>query len=121
MSTEPSVARASTEVARGDTRHWDLSDLGDAGRRQLLAQVEAGGVLCLANLPLDVPGRYNWLLDPRWADPHRKNISYDASRGHVNAALGDDRVRRGVAALLTEFQRCARQLIDALAPGYGRA
>lgn len=100
------------------TRRWDLADLDEPRRRALQAIVEDGGVLCLPDLPLPEANEYAWLLDARFADPRRKNISVDPATQAVRGVQGDERVQQGVATLVVAFQRQARALIDALAPGY---
>ena len=110
---------SSTDIQSDATAHWDLRDLSASRRAVLLACVEDGGVLVLPALPLDM-AKFAGLLDPKWADPRSKNISVDAASGRVGGLLGDEAVQQGVRTLVGDFQRNARLLIDALAPGYAR-
>ena len=110
---------SSTDIQSDATAHWDLRDLSASRRAALLACVEDGGVLVLPALPLDM-AKFAGLLDPKWADPRNKNISVDAASGRVDGLLGDEAVQQGVRTLVGDFQRNARLLIDALAPGYAR-
>ena len=101
------------------TAHWDLQDLSAAQRAQALAVVEDGGVLCLPELPLPGLEELRWLLDPKWADPRHKNISYDPADRSLRGLLGDATVHDAAQRLVGGFHAAAMRLVGALAPGYG--
>jgi hypothetical protein len=109
-----------TAVVSLDSRRWDLADLDLALRDSLVALIEDGGVLCLKGLPrlADEP-QYRALLDPRWADPGHKNISFDPVRQRLNGATGDAGRQETMTHLLGAYQAQALQLVRAIAPHYG--
>ncbi len=100
------------------TAHWDLQDLSAAQRAQALAVVEDGGVLCLSDLPLPGLEELRWLLDPKWADPRHKNISYEPADRSLRGLLGDAAVHEAAQRLVGGFHASAMELVAALAPGY---
>ncbi len=100
------------------TAHWDLQDLSTAQRAQGLAVLEDGGVLCLPDLPLPGLDELHWLLDPKWADPRHKNISYEPADRSLRGLLGDAAVHAAAQRLVGGFHSSAMRLVSALAPGY---
>jgi hypothetical protein len=106
------------EVASGDWRGQQLS----VPREALLAAVERGKVLYFPHLSFDIGGGERALLDPKVADPARKNISLAPGDGKPGGALagvlGDAVTQSAVRALIARYQANARSLVDGLFPEY---
>ena len=58
------------------------------------------------------------LLDPKVADPQRKNISLAPNGGALHGVLGDAVTQSAVRALIARYQTNARTLVDGLFPEY---
>jgi hypothetical protein len=110
------------EVASGDWRGQRLS----VPRETLLAAVERGKVLYFPHLAFAIEGGERALLDPKVADPQRKNISLAPSDGKsagknggaLVGVLGDAVTQSAVRALVARYQANARTLVDGLFPEY---
>jgi hypothetical protein len=102
------------EVASGDWQGRDLS----VPRETLVAGVERGKVLYFPNLRFAVEGGEPALLDPKIADPKRKNISLAPNGGALAGVLGDAVTQSAVRALVGRYQANARSLVDGLFPEY---
>src|SRR6478609_11209341 len=102
------------EVASGDWQGRDLS----VPRETLVAGVERGKVLYFPNLRFAVEGGEPALLDPKIADPKRKNISLAPNGGALAGVLGDAVTQSAVRALVARYQANARSLVDGLFPEY---
>ncbi|MDR5751396.1 MULTISPECIES: Kdo hydroxylase family protein [unclassified Caballeronia] len=102
------------EVASGDWQGRDLS----VPRETLLAGVERGKVLYFPNLRFAIEGGEAALLDPKIADPKRKNISLVPNGGALAGVLGDAVMQSAVRALVGRYQANARSLVDGLFPEY---
>src|SRR5471032_122381 len=102
------------EVASADWRGQQLS----VPREALLAGVERGKVLYFPHLAFAVEGGERALLDPKVADPERKNISLAPNGGPLAGVLGDAVTQSAVRALIARYQANARSLVDGLFPEY---
>ena len=102
------------EVAAGDWQGRNLS----VPRETLLAGVENGKVLYFPNLRFPIEGGERALLDPKIADPKRKNISLAPNGGALNGVLGDNVMQSAVRSLIKRYQDNARALVDGLFPEY---
>jgi hypothetical protein len=102
------------EVASVDWQGQQLS----VPREQLLAGVERGKVLYFPNLAFPIAGGERALLDPKVADPQRKNISLAPNGGALAGVLGDTVAQSAVRALIARYQSNARTLVDGLFPEY---
>ncbi len=102
------------EVASGDWHGEQLS----VPRETLIAAVERGKVLYFPHLAFAVEGGERALLDPKVADPERKNISLAPNGGALHGVLGDAVTQSAVRALIGRYQANARSLVDGLFPEY---
>ncbi|CAH2797981.1 MAG: FIG00453592: hypothetical protein [uncultured Caballeronia sp.] len=102
------------EVASGDWQGKNLS----VPRETLLAGVESGKVLYFPNLRFPIEGGELALLDPKIADPKRKNISLAPDGGALNGVLGDSVMQSAVRSLIKRYQDHARSLVDSLFSEY---
>ncbi|GLU30469.1 Kdo hydroxylase family protein [Trinickia caryophylli] len=102
------------EVSAAD---WQGQELAVA-RETLLAGLEHGKVLYFPNLRFAIEGGEAALLDPRLADPKRKNISLEPNGGALRGVVGDAVTQSAVRALVTRYQTLARSLVDGLFPEY---
>lgn len=107
-----------SEIHSVSSAQWNLQDLSTAQRMQALAVLEDGGVLVLPHLPFAELDTVRWLLDPKWADPRRKNISFDSTSQSLRGVHADAAVCEAVRTLMGGFQNLALVLIAALAPRY---
>jgi hypothetical protein len=110
-----------TQLVTISGHDWRLAGADAAQRAAWLAVLERGGVLHWPELRFELSPAEQALIDPRHADPKRKNISLAADGGALHGVLGDEGVQRQARALVARFQRQARELVDALAPSYGPA
>src|ERR1700712_2416871 len=106
--SEPMTESQIIEVTSADWHGGQLS----IEREQLLAGVERGKVLYFPNLQFPVIGGEKALLDPKIADPARKNISLGANGGALAGVLGDAVTQSAVRALIGRYQQNAQTLID---------
>ena len=104
------------EVASADWQGQQLS----VPREALLAGVERGKVLYFPHLAFAIEGGERALLDPKVADPKRKNISLAPNGGALVGVLGDAVTQSAVRALIARYQANARSLVDGLFPEYRR-
>jgi hypothetical protein len=102
------------EVASGDWHGQQLS----VPRETLIAAVERGKVLYFPHLAFAIEGGERALLDPKVADPERKNISLAPNGGALHGVLGDNVTQSAVRALIGRYQANARSLVDGLFPEY---
>ena len=102
------------EVTSADWHGGQLS----IERERLLQGVERGKVLYFPNLEFPVIGGEKALLDPKIADPSRKNISLAPNAGALAGVLGDAVTQSAVRALIGRYQQNAQTLIDGLFPEY---
>src|SRR5471030_2830129 len=102
------------EVATADWRGQQLS----VPREALLSGVERGKVLYFPRLAFAIEGGERALLDPKVADPERKNISLAPNGGALVGVLGDAVTQSAVRALIARYQTNARTLVDGLFPEY---
>jgi hypothetical protein len=102
------------EVASGDWHGQQLS----VPRETLIAAVERGKVLYFPHLAFAIEGGERALLDPKVADPERKNISLAPNGGALHGVLGDNVAQSAVRALIGRYQANARSLVDGLFPEY---
>jgi 3-deoxy-D-manno-oct-2-ulosonic acid (Kdo) hydroxylase len=102
------------EVASGDWHGQQLS----VPRETLIAAVERGKVLYFPHLAFAIEGGERALLDPKLADPERKNISLAPNGGALHGVLGDNVTQSAVRALIGRYQANARALVDGLFPEY---
>ncbi|MCJ0762283.1 Kdo hydroxylase family protein [Variovorax terrae] len=110
-----------TQIVDIQGNDWGLGPADAAQRAAWLAVLERGGVLHFPGLRFALQAGEVALIDPRHADPNRKNISLDPRSGVLHGVVGDAAVQQRVQALITRFHGQARELVDALAPSYGPA
>jgi len=108
---------AVTELVTVDASAWDGDEVRSASERAQLA-VEQGQVLLFTHLPFAVSDAERALLDPRIADPKRKNISLEPDGRSLRGVVGGAHNEATVSALVARFQQHAARLVDALCPSY---
>jgi hypothetical protein len=108
---------AVTELVSLEASAWDGDALHVVSERAQLA-VEQGHVLHFTHLPFALSDAERALLDPRIADPKRKNISLEPDGRTLRGVIGGAHNEATVRALVARFQQHAAQLIDALCPSY---
>lgn len=108
---------AATRVLRIDAGAWNDAALAAQSDAAQLA-VEQGHVLHLEGVPFRLDPADAALLDPRLADPKRKNISLEPDAATLRGVLGEPAVQERVRALVARFQSDAALLVDTLFPGY---
>lgn len=96
---------------------WTPS-IAEAETRELAAGLEQGSVLHFPRLAFRFSEAEKRYLDPRWADPKAKNISYDGERDQLAGAVGTDEERGKLQAILKRYRRQSIGLITALFPHY---
>lgn len=92
--------------------------VGTEQTRALAADLEQGCVLHLPDLGFALSAQEQRFLDPRWADPKAKNISYDGARDQLAGAVGEPSDREGLRGLLSRFRERAVGLVGGLFPRY---
>jgi hypothetical protein len=92
-----------------------------AETRDLAAALEQGSVLYFQQLPFALQDSEKRFLDPRWADPKSKNISYDAERDVLAGAVGSDAECGALRAVLKRYRKQSLALIAALFPQYQKS
>lgn len=95
---------------------WNGQSLSH-GKDALAEALERGRVLYFQHLGFDLSESERRLLDPKLADPKRKNISLSEHKLLLGVA-GDAEQSRAVGAMIERFQARARGLVDALVPAY---
>jgi hypothetical protein len=106
-----------SQIIEVDSCDWQGKGLS-LPRETLLAGVEHGKVLYFPHLRFAIEGGEAALLDPKIADPKRKNISLAPNGGALNGVLGDAVTQSAVRALIGRYQANARSLVDGLFPEY---
>ena len=96
---------------------WDGSQFTEQAST-LLHELESGKVLYYPTLRFGLSPAEQALLDPRYADPKRKNISLEPDGQTLRGVAGDAAQTETVRAMMARFQRDARQLIDWLCEPY---
>ena len=92
--------------------------VAEAQTRELAGAVEQGSVLYFPKLTFAIGDKERRFLDPHWADPKSKNISFDGERDVLAGAVGTDEERGGLRALLKRYRKQSVGLIKALFPHY---
>ncbi len=106
-----------SQIIEVPSADWSGQNLS-APREQLLAAVEDGKVLFFPHLRFAIERGEEALLDPKVADPKRKNISLGPNGGALAGVLGDDVMQSAVRALVGRYQQQACALVDGLFPEY---
>ena len=109
-----------SQIVEVNCTDWSGSDLA-ATRETLRVALETGKVLYFPNLRFAIDGGETALLDPKLADPKRKNISLTPGGGALHGVVGDGVTQSAVRALVARYQTQARTLVDHLFPEYGDA
>jgi hypothetical protein len=84
----------------------------------LAAELEAGCVLYLPQLAFTLKGDERRFIDPRWADPKAKNVSYDGTANRLAGAIGTPADLGQLRAMLKRFRKQAVLLVESLFPRY---
>lgn len=100
-----------------EARDWRGSATPDQIAAAQLA-LEQGHVLQFRNLPFELSADELALLDPRHADPRRKNISLEPDGQTLRGVVGDAAVQATATALVARFQQLAAALVDDWLPSY---
>jgi hypothetical protein len=108
---------APTRVLRIDAGAWNDQALAARADEAQLA-VEQGHVLQLPALPFRLDAAEEAQLDPRLADPRRKNISLEADGRTLRGVLGNAQVQATTRALIARFQADAAALVETLFASY---
>lgn len=108
---------AGTRVLRIDAGAWNDAALAERADEAQLA-VEHGHVLHLEGVPFRLDAAEAALLDPRLADPKRKNISLEPDGTTLRGVIGPAEAQERTRALMARFQSDAALLVDTLFPGY---
>jgi len=87
---------------------------------ELMNELEAGNVLHCPNWRFSLSPTETRLLNPRIADPARKNISVEADGKTLRGVVAEASLLEDVRAMIARFQRDARELIDAVCAPYGK-
>jgi hypothetical protein len=106
-----------SQILEVNCTDWSGSDLS-ATRETLRIALETGKVLYFPNLRFAIDGGETALLDPKLADPKRKNISLEPRGGALHGVVGDSVTQSAVRALVARYQTQARSLVDHLFPEY---
>ena len=106
-----------SQILEVNCTDWSGSDLS-ATRETLRIALETGKVLYFPNLRFAIDGGETALLDPKLADPKRKNISLEPRGGALHGVVGDGVTQSAVRALVARYQTQARSLVDHLFPEY---
>jgi hypothetical protein len=86
--------------------------------REYAAGLEQGCVLYFPRLHFEWREAETRFLDPRWADPKSKNISYDGTSNNLAGAVGGPADQGALRALLKRYRSRAVDLIAGLFPHY---
>jgi hypothetical protein len=108
---------AMTQLVPIGASHWDGEDLRAQSEHAQRA-VEQGEVLHFRSLPFLVTDAERAMLDPRVADPRRKNISLEPDGRTLRGVVGGASNETAVTGLVARFQEHAARLVDTLCPSY---
>jgi hypothetical protein len=86
--------------------------------RELAGGLEQGCVLYFPRLVFELRETEKQFLDPRWANPKAKNISYDGARDDLAGAVGSPAEKGALRALLKRYRNQAVGLVGGLFPRY---
>lgn len=86
--------------------------------RQSLQDLEAGKVLFYPQLAFTLSAAEQALLDPKFADPKRKNISLEADGQTLRGVTGSPEQVETVRAMMARFQANTRELMAWLCEPY---
>ncbi len=105
---------AITPVREFPDTHWT----NDGPTRDAEAVVESGAVLSFPQLPFVLSADEQRFLDPRWADPHVKNISVRWPAGSLRGATGTAADRAALHALIVRYAEQSEAFALRLFPYY---
>jgi hypothetical protein len=83
-----------------------------------LAALESGDVLHLPDFPFALSPDEARLLDESFAEPGRKNVSFDPATGRIAGFVGDDAARRSADHLIRRYGATAQRIVETLFPHY---
>lgn len=102
------------------TNEWDEHH-PDTTQQQAIKSIENGQILFLPHLPFTLLPHEQKFLNPEFADPKHKNISYDAKTNRLwgTQKLTDDEHSQ-LKAMLDRYCQQSHQLIKELLPRYNQ-
>ncbi|AKM30006.1 3-deoxy-D-manno-oct-2-ulosonic acid (Kdo) hydroxylase [Pandoraea faecigallinarum] len=117
QANQVSAPTGSSQIVTVDSGDWQGGQLS-VSREALVADVEAGKVLYFPHLAFALDTAEQRLLDPKIADPKRKNISLDPKTDVLVGVAADAATQRAVHALVKRYYTQACSLVDGLMPEY---
>ena len=106
-----------SQIETLDVADWNPHP-AEADSRRHAAALEAGKVLYLPRLRLELSAQEKRFLDPRWSDRKAKNISYDPASAQIKGAIGNLSDLEDLRRLVERFHQRAVGLIEHLLPAY---
>lgn len=101
-----------------NARQWNES-FSDETRQLAISQLETGQVLLFPELAFTLNPDEQAFLTPHYADPHAKNISYDAAKNTLWGVQHlTDEQHHQLKHMLDRFSRYAATLVQAILPLY---
>ncbi len=101
-------------------QEWD-ERIPDSLQQQAIHSLENGQILYLPELAFSLSEKEQSFLSPDYADPHAKNISYDAEQTKLWGVRHlSDQQHIELKNLLDRFSRATFQLIQHLLPPYAK-
>ncbi len=102
------------------TQHWN-EHFPDSAQQQAIYSLENGQILYFPQLTFQLTPHEQIFLSPDYADPHTKNISYQASQGRlwgVRHLTDEQHVQ--LKEMMDRFSKYSLQLIKELLPRYSQ-
>lgn len=93
----------------------------DAGKQNsVVKDLEQGKVIFLPQLAFSLSKQEQQLLNPKWVDPKRKNISYQPQQDKLTG-VADSSQEPAIRELLKRHHHSCRQLVAGILPEYQHA
>jgi hypothetical protein len=86
---------------------------------EILAALEAGGLVRLEGCAFELEPAEQALMDPKVSDGKSKNVSYDPASGRLGGSSLEGEDRRLLAAMIARYAVWAESLVRRLLPAYG--
>ncbi len=102
------------------TQQWN-EHFPDSAQQQAIHSLENGHILYFPELAFSLSAEEQVFLSPDYADPHAKNISYQAAQGRLWGVQHlTDEQHAQLKTMLDRFSRYAFELIHGLLPRYAQ-
>jgi hypothetical protein len=89
-----------------------------ASPARLLEALEGGHVLHMPDFPFALATDEARVIDEAFAEPGRKNVSFDPATGRFGGFVGDEPARQSAERLTRRYHSAAQEIVDQLFPGY---